>query len=170
MDRAQKKAVVTSLKESLSSVNAIVIAHYKGLTVEEMSDLRVKARKEGVNIRVTKNRLTKISLKDTKFSNLVDFFKGPTAISYSNDPVATAKVFVNYAKNNEKLTIVAGAMDSQVLKPEEVKALADLPSLDTLRANIIGLLQAPASRIATVLQAPGSGVARVISAHATKSS
>lgn len=143
----------------------VVVTHYSGLTVQELGDLRGRMREAGALFKVTKNRLTRLALKDTKFEPLSDMFTGPTAIAYSDDPVAAAKVAVNYAKENEKLIVLGGALDAETLDADGVKVLASMPSLDELRAKIVGMLATPASRVAQVLQAPGGQVARVVGAY-----
>jgi large subunit ribosomal protein L10 len=166
VDRTDKEDLVASLHQTFEDASMVVVTHYSGLTVKEMGDLRGRMREAGALFKVTKNRLTRLALKDTKFEPLSDMFTGPTAIAYSDDPVAAAKVAVNYAKENDKLIVLGGALDNETLDANGVKALATLPSLDELRGKIIGLLNAPATKIAGVLQAPGGQVARVISAHA----
>jgi len=166
VDRVEKKDFVASLHQTFEDTSMVVVTHYTGLTVKEMGDLRGRMREAGALFKVTKNRLTRLALKDTKFEPLIDMFAGPTAIAYSNDPVAAAKVAVNYAKENDKLIVLGGGRDEENLDANGIKALAILPSLDQLRAKIVGLLNSPATKIAKVLQAPGGQVARVISAHA----
>ena len=166
MDRVEKKDFVASLHQTFEDTSMVVVTHYTGLTVKEMGDLRGRMREAGALFKVTKNRLTRLALKDTKFEALIDMFAGPTAIAYSNDPLAAAKVAVNYAKENDKLIVLGGGLDEETLDANGIKALAILPSLDELRAKIVGLLNSPATKIAKVLQAPGGQVARVISAHA----
>ncbi|GEQ99348.1 50S ribosomal protein L10 [Iodidimonas gelatinilytica] len=168
MDRAQKKALVASMKDVFSAAPVVVVAHYKGLSVAEMSDLRVRLREVGADFKVTKNRLTKLALQGTPSEAISDLFTGPTAIGYSDDPVAAPKVLAKFAKQNDKLVILGGVLDGSALDADGVKALAELPSLDELRGKLVGLLQTPASRIASVLQAPGGQVARVLAAHAEK--
>lgn len=146
----------------------VVVTHYSGLTVKELGDLRGRMREAGALFKVTKNRITRLALKDTKFEQLSEMFIGPTAIAYSEDPVAAAKVAVNYAKENEKLIVLGGGLDAEILDADGVKVVASLPSLDELRARLIGMLGTPATRIAQVLQAPGGQVARVLSAHAAQ--
>ncbi|MEZ5832811.1 MAG: 50S ribosomal protein L10 [Dongiaceae bacterium] len=168
MDRSGKQALVTDLQNALSSANLVVITKQTGLTVAEVSDLRRKMRNAGAGYKVAKNRLAQRALKGTKYEGLEQLFKGPTAIAYSSDPVAAAKVAVAFANSNEKLTIVGGSMGTDVLGPDGIKALATLPSLDELRAKLIGMLQTPATRIASVLQAPAGQLARVFGAYAKK--
>lgn len=143
----------------------VVVTHYTGLTVAEMGDLRGQMREAGAGFKVTKNRITRLALEDTKFKGLSDMFTGPTAIAFSEDPVAAAKVAVNFAKSNEKLVVLGGALGEELLDVNSVKALAALPSLDELRGQIVGMLNTPATRIAGILQAPAGQVARVISAY-----
>ena len=169
MDRSQKEKLVASLNETLSGVSSIVITHQTGLTVAEVTDLRRRMREAGAGFKVTKNRLARLALQGTQFERLSSLFTGPTAIAFSRDPVAAAKVAVEFANKNDKLVIVGGALGTQALDAAGVKALATLPSLDELRGKLVGLLQTPASRIAAVLQAPGSQLARVFKAYAEKS-
>lgn len=170
MDRSEKQELITTLHETLKGAELVVVTRQSGLTVAEVTDLRRKMRAAGAGYRVTKNRLARRALEGTKFTGLSSLLTGPTALAYSKDPVAAAKVATTFAKDNDKLTIVGGAMGENVLDPEGVKALASLPSLDELRAKIVGMLQTPAARIATVLQAPAGQLARVINAFATKQS
>jgi len=168
VDRNQKTELVASLKDRFVAAGLVVVAHNNGLTVEEMTELRRKVRSAGAGFKVTKNRLTRLALAGTKFEAISDLFTGPTAIAYSADPVAAAKVVVDFAKSNEKLVILGAGLGSNVLNAEGVKSLATLPSLDELRGKILGMLQTPATRIAGVLQAPGGQIARVIAAYAKK--
>lgn len=168
MDRHQKQALVTELKEAFNGANTVVISHYKGLSVAEVTKLRRKAREAGVNFRVAKNSLAKLALQDTEFSALVDLMTGPTAIAYAEDVVAPAKTVVEFAKNNDKLVVIGGGMNETVLDASGVEALAKMPSLDELRGKIVGILNAPATRIAGILQAPGGQLARVMGAYAAK--
>ena len=168
MNREEKSELVATLNGTFKQAELVVVTHNQGLTVAETTDLRRKTRNAGAGFRVTKNRLTRLALVGTKFQGLDKLFTGPTAIAYSKDPVAAAKVVVDFAKANEKLVILGAALGDKVLDAEGVKALATLPSLDQLRAKVLGMLQTPATRIASVLQAPGSQVARVIAAHAKK--
>ena len=153
MNRDEKKQLLDELHELLNGAEIVVISHYKGLTVAEVSELRDAVRKAGAGFRVTKNRITKLALKDTKFEGLADLFKGPTAITFSSDPVAACKACVNFAKDNEKLVILGGAMGENALSLDEIKRLATIPSMDELRAKLIGLLQAPAAKLARVTKA-----------------
>jgi len=168
VDRSQKEKLVTTLQQALSDTVCVVITQQTGMTVGEVTDLRRQMRAAGANFKVTKNRLARRALAGTKFERLSPMFTGPTAIAFSRDPVAAAKVAVEFANKNEKLRIVGGSLGEKQLDVEGVKALATLPSLDELRAKLIGLLQAPAGRIVGVLQAPGGQVARVLGAYAKK--
>jgi large subunit ribosomal protein L10 len=168
VDRTEKQQLITSLHETLKKAELVVITQQTGLTVAEVTNLRRQMRQAGAGYKVTKNRLARLALDGTQFEGLKSLFTGPTAIAYSADPVAAAKVAVTYANSNDKLTIVGGAMGSQVLDSDGVKALATLPSLDELRAKIIGILQTPATRVAAVLQAPAGQLARVFKAYASK--
>jgi large subunit ribosomal protein L10 len=168
MDRTQKAEAVKGLNGLFSEAGAVIVAHYSGMTVAQMGDLRSRLRKAGASFKVAKNRLAVRALEGTNAAGLSDLFKGPTGIAYSADPVAAPKVLVAYAKENDKFKILGGVAVGSVLDPEGVKALAELPSLDQLRGKILGLLQAPATRIAGVLQAPAGQLARVLSAYASK--
>ena len=168
MDRAAKKELVETLSGVFNETSLVVVGHYSGLTVSEITDLRRQMRAAGASFKVSKNRLTKLALQGTKFEGLADLMKGPTAIAYSTDPVAAAKVAVDYAKKNDRFVLKGAVMGGQQLDVEGIKALATLPSLDELRARLLGMIQTPASRIASVLQAPGGQLARVLSAYAKK--
>jgi large subunit ribosomal protein L10 len=168
VDRTQKKEWVGSLQGTLESAGLVVVTHYMGLTVAEMTDLRGKMRAAGANLKVTKNRLTKLAVVGTDYENLADLFTGPTAIAFSKDPVAAAKVAVTYAKTNDKLKILGGSLGDIRLDVDGVKALATLPSLDELRARLVGMISTPATRIAGVLAAPAGQLARVLRAKADK--
>lgn len=168
MNRTQKEDVVAALRQVFESANLIVVTHYSGLSVAEATDLRSQMRDAGATFRVTKNRLVKRAIDGTRFGALGELFTGPTAIAYSDDPVAAAKVAVTFAKGNEKLIVLGGALGEERLDAVRVKALADLPSLDELRAQLVGLIGTPATRIAGVLQAPAGQLARVVNAYAHK--
>ncbi len=168
MDRAQKEAKVADMHQSFQGAELMVVTHQSGMTVEESTDLRRQMLAAGATFRVTKNRLARIALKGTKFEGLDNLFTGPTAVAFSEDPVAAAKVAVDFAKSNDKLTIVGGGFGEQELDQKGVEALAKLPSLDELRARIVGMINTPATRIAGVLQAPGGQLARVLNAYAQK--
>lgn len=153
MNREEKAQLLSELNELFNGSEVIVVSHYKGLTVAEVSELRNNVRKAGAGFRVTKNRITRLALKGTKFEGLIDLFKGPTAIAFASDPISACKVCVEFAKTNEKLIVVGGAMGTGVLSIDEIKKLASIPSMDELRAKIIGLLQAPAAQLARVTKA-----------------
>jgi large subunit ribosomal protein L10 len=168
VDRSGKQKLVSEIKETIGDAQLVVITQQSGLTVAEVSDLRRKMRAAGAGYKVAKNRLAQIALKGTKYEGLEKLLKGPTAIAYSSDPIAAAKVAVTFAKGNEKLKIVGGSMGTDVMGPDAVKALAALPSLNELRAKLVGMLQTPATRVATILQAPAGQLARVFGAYAKK--
>jgi len=168
MDRVQKAESVKELNGLFAEAGAVVVAHYAGMTVAQMSDLRSRMRAAGASFKVAKNRLAKRALEGTPAAGIADLFTGPTGIAYSADPVAAPKVLVAYAKENDKLVILGGAAVGSVLDLQGIKTLAELPSLDQLRGKIIGLLQAPATKVAGVLQAPAGQLARVLSAYANK--
>ena len=169
MDRAEKAEVVTTLNQVLKNAGSVVVAHYSGLTVADMTALRARMREAGAGVKVAKNRLVKLALEGTDVSHIADLFIGPTAIAYSSDPVAAPKVAVDFAKTNGKLVILGGAFGQTNLGPDGVAALAALPSLDELRAKLVGLIAAPATRIAQVVVAPAAQLARVVGAYAEKS-
>jgi len=168
MNRTEKQNVVTVTNTKLKAAGIALVVHNNGLNAAEMLSLRGKMREAGAEFKVTKNRLTKLAAKDTVFENITDLLKGPTIIATSQDPVSVAKGLVDFAKTNEKLVIVGGAFGAQVLDAKAIESLAKLPSLNELRAKIVGIIQTPATRIACVLQAPGGQVARVISAKSKK--
>src|ERR1700712_3563748 len=168
MDRAQKQEAIETLKGVFDGAGAVVVTHYMGLTVAEMTDLRGRLRVEGAQLQVVKNTLVQKALNGSVGEAGDTLFKGPVAIAYAPDAVSAAKVATQYAKDNDKFSVIGGFMGEQVLDKASVTALASLPSLDQLRARLIGLLQAPATKIAGVLQAPAAQLARVMSAYATK--
>ena len=153
MNREEKADLLNELNALFNGAEVIIVSPYKGLTVKEVSELRDNVRKAGAGFRVTKNRITRLALKGTKFEDLTDLFKGPTAIAFANDPISACKACVEFAKTNEKLVLVGGAMGIGVLSLDEIKRLATIPSLDELRAKIIGLLQAPGAQLARVTKA-----------------
>jgi len=167
MDRAQKAESIETLKGVFADAGAVVVTHYMGLTVAEMTELRGRLRKEGASLKVVKNRLAQKAM-DGSSDGALALFKGPVAIAYGPDVSAAAKVSIQYAKDNDKFSVVGGIMGETVLDQNGVKALATLPSLDQIRATLIGLLQAPATKIAGVLQAPAGQLARVVGAYAAK--
>ena len=168
MDRAQKSELVAELNTVFTESGAVVVSHYSGLTVAQMSELRTKMRETGASVKVAKNRLVKLALKGTDAEHIGDLFEGPTVIAYSEDPVSAPKVAVEFAKKNEQFVVLGGAMGETNLDPAGVKALASMPSLDELRGKIVGLLQAPAGKIAQVVNAPAGQLARVVGAYASK--
>jgi len=168
VDRAEKAELVGSLTEAFKSSGAIVVAHYAGLTVADMENLRVQMKSAGGQVKVAKNRLAKLALKETDNADISDLFKGPTVIAYSEDPVVAPKIAMKFAEKNDKFVVLGGAMGSTELDAAGVKALASVPSLDELRATIAGLLTRPATKIAVVVQAPAGQIARVISAYSEK--
>ena len=168
MDRAQKQVAIETLKGVFDGAGAVVVTHNLGLTVAEMTDLRGRLRKEGAALKMVKNTLAQKALAGSIGEAGDALFSGPVAIAYAPDPVSAAKVATQYAKENEKLSIIGGFMGKEILDQKAVSSLATLPSLDELRGKIIGLLQAPATKIAGVLQAPAAQLARVFSAYAAK--
>ena len=169
MDRAAKTQMVASLGEVFKSTKVVVVAHYSGLTVAQMQTLRRQMRQAGASVKVAKNRLAKIALEGSEVASIASLLKGPALIAFSGDPVAAPKVAVEFARTNERFVILGGAMGTTALDPNGVKALAALPSLDELRARIVGLINAPATKVAQVVSAPGAKVARVVQAYADKS-
>src|SRR5438046_3729017 len=168
MDRSQKADLVDELKQVFTETSVVVITRNHGLSVAQSTDLRLKMRDAGAQYKVAKNRLALIALDGTRYSPIGDLLKGPTALATSNDPVAAAKVAVDFAKTNDRLEIVGGAMGDTLLDVNGIKALAALPSLDQLRATIVGLIQAPATKIAQLANAPAAKLARVFGAYAAK--
>jgi len=169
VDRAAKQESIEELKGVFKASAVVVVAHYAGLTVAQMSTLRKQARQAGASVKVAKNRLAKIALEGTDVASVSALLKGPTVIAYSGDPVAAPKVVADFAKVHERLVILGGAMGKTALNPDGVKALASLPSLDELRGKIVGLLVAPATKIAQLAKAPAAKLARVVQAYASKS-
>lgn len=168
MDRAEKRELVGTLNTAFKDAGVIVVAHYQGLTVAELQAYRARIREAGGKVKVAKNRLAKLALQGTDAEHIADLFKGPTVIAYSADPVAATKATVDYAKGNDKLVILGGAMGRTNLNPDGVKALATMPSLDELRASLVGMIKTPATRIAQVVNAPAGQLARVFGAYAKK--
>jgi large subunit ribosomal protein L10 len=163
--RSQKKDFVQNLKDELSSSSTVIVAHYDGLSVLETDNLRKEMRNNGAKFRVTKNRLTKIALANTPYESIADLFVGPTAIAYSSDPVAPARVSVNFEKKLENFKIIGGSYDGDKIDKTKINFLASLPSLDQIRGKLLGLLNAPAQKIVSVVQAPGSQLARLVNAR-----
>ena len=168
MDRAEKRECVAQLEDVFSASASVVVAHYAGLTVADMTELRSNMREAGVTVKVAKNRLVKIALQGSEAEGMSEFMTGQTVLAYADDPVTAPKVMADYAKKNDKLVLLGGAMGATVLDANGVKALAELPSLDELRGKLVGLIQAPAQKLASVTQAPASQLARVLNAYATK--
>lgn len=168
MDRKEKREFVASLAAAFASASFVLVAQNKGLTVADVTDLRRRMRAAGATYKVAKNRLATLALEGTRFEGIKPLLKGPTALAWSTDPVAVAKTAVEFAKTNEKFVVLGGSLGTQMLDADGVKALAELPSLETLRAQLVGLIRTPATRIAAVLQAPGGKLARVLSAYAKK--
>ncbi len=166
MDRSQKAESVASLNAVFNEVGVVVVTRNLGLTVAQSTDLRTKMRDAGATYKVAKNRLAKLAIQDTNYAGIGEFLTGPTALATSVDPVAAAKAVVDFAKTNDKLEIVGGSMGAQVLNAEGVKALASMPSLDQLRGTLVGLIQAPATKIAQLTTAPAAKLARVFGAYA----
>jgi large subunit ribosomal protein L10 len=165
VNRQEKAELIETLQTTLNASSTVVVTHQVGMTVAESSDLRAKMREAGAGFKVTKNRIAKLALKGTRYEELEGMFTGPTAIGTSADPVAAAKALVKFAKDNDKLTIIGGSMDGKTLDKAGVEALARMPSLDELRGKLVGLIQAPAAKIARVTQAPAGKVARVVKAR-----
>ena len=153
MNREEKTELLNALHEVFSNAESVVITEYLGLTVAEADKLRNKVRAVGASLRVTKNRIARLAVKDTKFEGLADLFKGPVAMAYASDPISACKACVEFAKNNEKLVIVGGALSDKALTLDEIKELAAIPSMDELRAKLVGLIQAPAAKLARVTKA-----------------
>jgi large subunit ribosomal protein L10 len=168
MDRTEKRAFVEQLSGVFAETSFVLVGRNNGMTVLAVSDLRRRMKAAGATYKVAKNRLALLALDGTRFGGISPLLKGPTALAWSKDPVAVAKTAVEFAKTNDKFVILGGALGAQTLNPDGVKALAELPSLETLRAQLLGLIQTPASRIASVLQAPGGQLARVLKAYAEK--
>ncbi len=168
MDRAAKSELVTSLNGVFANAGVVVVAHYAGLTVADMQRLRREMKAAGASVKVTKNRIAKIALEGTDVASIGPLLKGPTVLAYSSDPIAAPKVAVAFAKSNDKLVVLGGAMGRTALNPDGVKALATLPSLDELRAKLLGLINAPATKVAQVVNAPAAKLARVFGAYAKR--
>ena len=168
MNREQKTNYVSSLKESLNNNEAMMIYHYQGLNVNQLDDLRNQMREAGALLKVTKNRITKIALKDTQHEEAISLFSGQTGVALSKDPITLAKTLVNFQKKNDMLKIVGGVMDSKVLAPEDVAKIATLPTLDEARAKIVAILQTPAQQLISILLAPGAKIANLAHAKSLK--
>jgi large subunit ribosomal protein L10 len=166
VDRAAKRKLVSTLNEAWKNTGVIVVAHYKGMTVAQMTDYRKRVKEAGGQVKVAKNRLAKLALQTTTAEGVSGLLKGQTCLAYSEDPVAAAKISVRYARENDKLVILGGAMGKTLLDLHGVRALAELPTLDELRATLISLVNAPATKIARIMKEPGAKLARVLQAKA----
>jgi len=168
MDRVSKEKTVSEFNEIFNNSEIVIIVHYEGLDALSINSLRNETYDKDVSFKVTKNRLIKLAIEKTQYKNILELFKGPTAIAYSNDIVAASKVIYNYSKQNEKLVILGGSLKDKTIDLEEIKSLAALPSLDEIRANLVAMMSTPASRIVSVVSAPGAQIARVLNAYAVK--
>jgi len=168
MDRAQKREMVTFLKDVFANASSVVVVRNSGLDVSEMTSLRTQMREAGASLKVAKNRLARLALEGTEIQPLGDFLSGPSVLGYSDDPVAAARVLVKFAKKNDKIEVLGGAMGSLMLDINAVRELAELPSLDELRGKLVGLLQAPAGKLASITQAPAGQLARVFGAYGSQ--
>lgn len=168
MDRAGKRELVATLNSSFKEAGSIVVAHYAGLTVAQMQTLRRQMKAQGATVKVAKNRLTKLALDGTGVGDIGPYLKGPTVIAFAKDPVAAPKAATEFAKGHDKFVVLGGALGKSALDANGVKALATMPSIDELRAKLIGVINAPATKLAGVLQAPAGGLARVVAAYAKK--
>ena len=168
MNKEAKKIYVEEMKKSFNANESVMIAHYQGLNVNDLDNLRKELRDKGILFKIMKNRITKIAIKDTSKKDLEKFFKGPTAAAISSDPISTAKILTKFSKSNNKLKIIAGYMDGKVLDEKEVSIIATLPSLDEARANIVGILASPAQKLVSILLAPGSKIANLARAKSLK--
>ena len=168
MSKEAKKIYIDEMKRNFTSNNSVMIAQYQGLNVNELDDLRKALREKGILFKVTKNRITKIAIKDSPVKELEKYFTGPTAAAMSSDPITTAKILTKFAKSHNKLKIVAGFMDGKVLDEKEVAIIATLPSLEEARAQIVGILATPAQKLVSILLAPGSKIANLARAKSLK--
>ena len=168
MNRDQKEIFIKNIKTIVDENSLVLVFHYRGMSMNEMTDLRVQSFNSGCNIKVTNNRLAKLALKESNKADLSDFFDGPTAIAYSNDPVSLTKLLVEFAKNNNNLVVLGGIMDNEILSVEKIEILSKLPSLEEIRAKLIGLISTPAQKIASVLTAPSGDLAKIVNAYSSK--
>ena len=168
MKRSDKNNFVQKIKDELKSSTSVIVSHYDGLSVSETDSLRKEMRDNGAKFMVTKNRLTKIALADTPFESIADLFVGPTAIAYSSDPVAPAKVSVSFEKKFENFKVIGGSYDGEKIDKTKINFLASLPSLDQIRGQLLGLINAPAQKIASVVQAPAGQLARLVNARSAQ--
>ena len=164
MNKEKKKTYIQEMKNFFENKSSVFITHYQGLTVKQIDELRAEMRKHGILFKITKNRITKLALEGTKFKKLKDLFVGPTAVAFSEDAISSAKILTKFAKSNSNLKIIGGIMEDEPLSLKDVEKIATLPTLDEARANIVGILTAPAQKIISILLAPGSKIA--ILAHA----
>jgi len=168
VNRKEKENLVVALHDDFEGMNLIVVTHYSGLTVSELSDLRARMRDFGASFKITKNSLARLAVKEGKFDGLSDMFSGPTAIAFSNDPVSAAKITVQFAKENSKLVVLGGALNGELLDLTAVRKLAELPSLEALRAKIVGLINAPSSKLVRMIGAPANQLNSIISQFSNK--
>ena len=168
MNREAKKSYIEEMKKSFSSNTSVMIAQYQGLNVNELDELRKQLREKGIIFKITKNRITKLAIKDSPVKDLEKYFTGPTAAALSSDPITTAKILTKFAKSHDKLKIVAGFMEGKVLDQKEVAIIATLPTLDEARAKIVGILASPAQKLVSILLAPGSKIANLARAKSLK--
>lgn len=168
MDRSEKEQLVSSLRQDLSEASLVIVAQQTGLTVAQVSDLRRQMREAGAQYKVAKNTLARLAIAGTDNEPMTSLFSGPTALAYSKDPVAAAKITIKFANSNDKFKVIGGSLDGRLLSAKDVDTLSKLPSLDQLRAKIIGIISTPATRVAGVLQAPAGQLARVFSAYGKK--
>jgi large subunit ribosomal protein L10 len=168
VERAEKRELVDALQSSFAGAGSIVVARNAGLTVADLETLRKQMKQAGGSVKIAKNRLAKLALKETDTADISALFQGPTVVAFATDPMTAPKVAAAFADKNQKFEILGGAMGKTGLDVNNVKALATMPSLDQLRATLAGMLKQPATRIASILQAPGGQIARVLSAHAEK--
>ena len=167
MKRSEKKDFVTNLKQEFSNASSIIVTEYSGLSVNEVEQLRKEMRENGAKFKVTKNRLTKLAISETQFKEISELFKGPTAVAYSDDAIAPAKVAVSFEKKFEKFNILGGGYNGEKIDRDKIDFLAKLPSLDELRGKIIGLISAPAQNLASITAEPGAQIARLISSNSS---
>jgi len=168
MNKEAKKNYIEEMKKNFASNESVMIAQYQGLNVTELDDLRKQLREKNILFKVTKNKITKLAIKDSPVKELEKYFTGPTAAALSSDPITTAKILTNFAKSHDKLKIIAGFMDGKVLDQSEVAIIATLPSLEEARANIVGILATPAQKLVSILLAPGSKIANLARAKSLK--
>ena len=159
MNKEQKKNYISEMKKFFDANDSVLVTHYQGLTVNQLDELRAEMRKHGIMFKITKNRITKLALKDTKCKDIADLFSGPTAIALSKDAISSAKILTKFSKDNQKLKIVGGLMGKEILKLEDVLKIATLPTLNEARAKIANIIQSPAQKLVSILLAPGSKIA-----------